>query len=65
MLELYDDEGFAFCTRNGTPMTMSNVPSPEHASKGDTVPDWFFRALDVVSTCSTGGAVSPPRLLRR
>ena len=25
MLELYDDEGFAFCTRNGTPMTMSNM----------------------------------------
>jgi integrase len=25
MLGLYDDEGFAFCTRNGTPMTMSNM----------------------------------------
>ena len=25
MLGLYDDEGFVFCTRNGTPMTMSNL----------------------------------------
>ena len=24
-LELYDDEGFVFCSRNGTPMTMSNM----------------------------------------
>ncbi len=25
LLGLYDDEGFVFCTRNGTPMTMSNM----------------------------------------
>lgn len=25
LLRLYDDEGFVFCTRNGTPMTMSNL----------------------------------------
>jgi site-specific recombinase XerD len=25
LLGLYDDEGFVFCTRNGTPMTMSNL----------------------------------------
>ena len=24
-LELYDDEGFVFCSRNGTPITMSNM----------------------------------------
>jgi integrase len=25
LLGLYDDDGFVFCTRNGTPMTMSNL----------------------------------------
>lgn len=25
MLRLYDDEGFVFCSRNGTPMTLSNL----------------------------------------
>ncbi len=25
LLDMYDDEGFVFCTRNGTPMTMSNL----------------------------------------
>jgi integrase len=25
LLELYDDEGFVFCTRNGTPMTLNNL----------------------------------------
>jgi integrase len=25
MLRLYDEEGFVFCTRNGTPMTLSNL----------------------------------------
>ncbi len=25
MLRLYDEEGFVFCSRNGTPMTLSNL----------------------------------------